>query len=132
LNAYKAAWVRLHGSFTGVPNVQFAFDVNNDSVPATAGNGLLSYSPGGNFVDLVGVDGFDFGGQTWALVFGPALQTLKAAYPKPLWILSTGSVDNQPKFISDMVAGVKQFGIQGGIYFDYQQFTAPASTLQGL
>ena len=93
-NAYKAAWVRIHGFFTGVPNVQFAFDVNNDSVPATGGNGLTSYFPGSNFVDLVGVDGFDFGGQTWTQVFGTALQTLKAAYPtKPLWILSTGSVD---------------------------------------
>ena len=54
-------------------NVQFAFGVYNGSVPATADNGLSSYYPAGNFVDLVGVDGFNFGEQTWAQVFSAAL-----------------------------------------------------------
>ena len=54
-------------------NVQFAFGVYNGSVPATADNGLASYHPGGNFVDLVGVDRLNFGGQTWAQVFSAAL-----------------------------------------------------------
>jgi len=72
-NAFKAAWVRVYGFFAGVLNVQFAFGVYNGSVPVTADNGLTSYYPGGNFVDLVGVDGFNFGGQTWAQVFSGAL-----------------------------------------------------------
>jgi mannan endo-1,4-beta-mannosidase len=103
-----------------VSNVRFAFDVNNDSVPATARNSLTSYFPGGDFVDLVGVDGFNFGWQAWAQVFGTALQTLKTAYPtKPLWVLSTGSVDNQTEFLSDMVAGAKHYGVSGVIFFSY-------------
>jgi beta-mannanase len=53
----SATWV-----LQGVPNVQFAYDVVIDAVPAPAGNNLPSYYPGGNFVDLVGVDGFYFGG----------------------------------------------------------------------
>lgn len=72
-NAFKAARVRVHGFFAGVLNVQFAFGLYNGSVPATADNGLTSYYPGGNLVDLVGVDGFNFGGQTWAQVFSGAL-----------------------------------------------------------
>jgi len=72
-NAFKAVWVRVHGFFAGVLNVQFAFGIYNGSVPVTADNGLTSYYPGGNFVDLVGVDGFNFGGQTWAQVFSGAL-----------------------------------------------------------
>jgi len=61
------------GSSRGVLNLQFAFGVYNGFVPATADNGLASYHSGGNFVDLVGVDGFNFGGQTWAQVFSGAL-----------------------------------------------------------
>jgi hypothetical protein len=76
-NAFKAAWVRVHGFFAGVLNVQFAFGVYNDSVPATADSGLTSYYPGGNFVNLVRVDGFNFGGQTWTQVFSAALYPLK-------------------------------------------------------
>jgi hypothetical protein len=33
------------GGSQGVPNVQFAFNAHNDSVPATGGNGLLGYYP---------------------------------------------------------------------------------------
>jgi beta-mannanase len=72
-NAFKAAWVRVHGFFAGDLNVQFAFGVYNGSVPATPDNGLASDHPGGNFVDLVRVDGFYFGGQAWAQVFSAAL-----------------------------------------------------------
>ena len=68
--------INRHGfgcrGFKGVRNVQSAFNANNDSVPATAGNGLLSYYPRGNFIDLVGVGGFYSGGQTWAHVFSEA------------------------------------------------------------
>lgn len=128
--AYKAAWIRIHGFFSA-SNVKFAYDPNNDSVPATSNNSLTAYYPGSSYVDLVGVDGFNFGGQTWSQVFSSALQAL-VQLNKPLWILSTGSVENQSQFIANTVAGAKQYGISGVIYFDYQQFTAPASTLQAL
>ena len=46
------------------------------------------------------------------------------------------NMDNQSKFIADTVAGAKQYGIQGVIYFDApgdgENLTAPDSTLQNL
>jgi mannan endo-1,4-beta-mannosidase len=71
-SAFRATWGRVHGFFTGDPTIQFAYDAN--SVPAS-GNSLTSYYPGDNFADIVGVDGFNVGSQTWGKVFGPALQT---------------------------------------------------------
>jgi len=80
-----------------------------------------TYYPASDFVDLVGVDGFDFGGQKWAQVFDNALPPLQTL-GKPLWILSEGIVpmDNQSQFITDSFAGTKQFNLAGILYFNAQ------------
>jgi hypothetical protein len=41
-------------------------------------NSLTAYYPGNAHVDIVGVDGLDFGGQPLSQMFVPALQSLKA------------------------------------------------------
>jgi hypothetical protein len=128
---YKAAWIRVHNLFAGVPNVKFAYVVNNDSSPNIPANSLTSYYPGDAYVDIVGIDGFNgylaWGGpsKTWSQVFvtdqNAAIPTLKAAYPtKPLWIMSTGSCQGagKPQFISDTGAGAKQYGLAGFVFFD--------------
>ena len=128
-SAFKSAFASIYGMFHG-GNVQVAWDPNNDP-----SNLMASYFPGTSSVDICGVDGFDFGGQNWQSVFigDNAIPTLKSLCPsKPIWILSTGSVDNQSLFISDMISGAKTYGINGVIYFDYQQFVIPASTLSQL
>jgi mannan endo-1,4-beta-mannosidase len=125
---FKTAYQHVSTLFSGRTNVALAYDPN----VSFAGNPIstfLAYYPGDAYVDLVGLDGFDFGGQTFAQVFSTSLSAMKADFPtKPLWILSTGTVDSPTSWI----AGLKTADVAGVIYFDYQDFAIPASTLQTL
>lgn len=126
--AFKTAWMRAHNLFTLDNNVQFAYDPNVAFSGNPASN-FVSYYPGDAYVDLIGLDGFNFGGQTFAQVFQSSIAAIKSDFPtKPFWILSTGTVDNPTAWI----AGLKTSGAAGIVWFDYQQFAIPNSTLQTL
>jgi len=134
--AFKAAWIRIHGFFTGDTNVKFAYDPN----VATPGTYLstanfLDYYPGSAYVDIVGLDGFDFGNgggnvsQTFAQVFDASFATMQTL-DKPFWITSTGVVntDNQSAFITAAFAAVKTYNLAGIVYFNYD---VPANFVLG-
>jgi beta-mannanase/peptidoglycan hydrolase-like protein with peptidoglycan-binding domain len=95
---FKEAWKRMHGIFAGVSNVEFAIAYNNVSIPDVAGNRFLDYYPGDAYVDIVGVDGFNFGDpwQSFDQVFSSSLTEL-GTYGKPLYILSTASAPSSKK-----------------------------------
>ena len=119
-----SAWIRIRNIFTsvGATNVKFAWVVNDESVPNTAMNQISNYYPGSAYVDIIGDDSFNFGGQTFAQVT-TALPLLKS-YGKPLWLSSIGTVAPQDQFITDML-NVK--GVSGILYFNSGQFTLSAS-----
>src|SRR4029077_12166370 len=98
------AWKRTHDDFAGATNVKFGWAVNNESVPNTAGNSINAYYPGDAYVDIVGVDGFNFGNpwQSFSQVFNSALSQLKT-YNKPIYIFSMASADSslKPAWITD-------------------------------
>jgi hypothetical protein len=129
--AFKTAYQHVAGLFSSRTNVKLAYDPNV-SFSGNPTSNFVAYYPGDNFVDVVGLDGFDFGGQTFSQVFSSSLVAMKSDFPtKPLWILSTGSVDNDPAFITAAFSS----GVQGIIFFDYQQFqlnSVALSTLQTL
>ncbi|MFZ2887327.1 MAG: glycosyl hydrolase [Minisyncoccia bacterium] len=92
------AWKKIHDTFGAVPNVKFAWDVNNMSVPNTAANAIEKYYPGDAYVDYVAVDGFNFGSpwQTFDQVFAQSLAAV-SKYNKPMYILSFASSDGSAK-----------------------------------
>jgi hypothetical protein len=116
------------------PNVKIAYSANNDSCygqPAAS-----AYFPGSAYVDILGVDGFDFGGQSWDSVFDHALQPLQSL-GKPIWILSEGvtASDNQSQFLKDTYTGAAKYGVPVVMYFNQPPFnlsSASLSTLQSL
>jgi beta-mannanase len=116
-----AAWRRVHGLFSSATNVSFAWDVNNDSVPDTAANSIESFYPGSAYVDVVAVDGFNFGNpwQTWAEAFSGVIPRLQA-YGKPVYIFSVASAAGtlKPQWITDLGAGVAKYGLSGFIWFN--------------
>lgn len=92
------AWRRMFDIFKGAPNISFAWTVNNVSVPDTPENQLENYYPGDEYVDIVGVDGFNFG-RPWQnprQVFGDVLERLNV-YDKPIYILSTATAEGDRK-----------------------------------
>ena len=95
------AWQHVHDYFADAPNVKFAFDINNISVPNEPDNSAASFYPGDAYVDYVGVDGFNMlnDGDQWQTpeqVFGPALASL-APFNKPVYIFSVSSAEDPRK-----------------------------------
>ena len=92
------AWRHMHDLFEGTTNVRFAWVVNSDSVPDTAANAHTVYYPGDTYVDIVAVDGFNFGSpwQSFDTVFRTPLNLL-AQYNKPIYILSMASAQGSGK-----------------------------------
>jgi Glycosyl hydrolase family 26 len=102
---FVEAYRYLHKFFVGIPNVKFGWVPNNDSVPNTPQNQFELYYPGADYVDYVGVDGFNFGGsqqQTFTQMFDSPLTRL-TQYNKPIFIFSMASADfaGKPAWITD-------------------------------
>jgi len=117
------AWRRIHDGFAGAPNVRFAWVVNASSVPDTPENAIERYYPGDEYVDYVGVDGFN-DGDPWLpfeSIFGKALAQL-ARYPQPILITSMASAEgaNKAGWIKNALCTQVPMNrkIQGWIWFD--------------
>ncbi len=97
---FITAWKRIHDVFVnvGASNVKFALAYNNVSIPNVSGNQYKDYYPGSEYVDYVGVDGFNFGSpwQSFAQIFDSAISSA-STFGKPLYIFSTGSVPGSGK-----------------------------------
>ncbi|MDX6679634.1 MAG: hypothetical protein QOE31_3686 [Solirubrobacteraceae bacterium] len=109
------AWRHMVDIFhrTGASNVHFVWSPNNIDVPAS--NRMESYYPGDAYVDVLAVDGYNwgastpqFGGwQTFSQVFMPAYNRLRALGPQPIWIAEVATTDDggdKAAWIRDMFA----------------------------
>lgn len=124
VSSFISSWQHLYTLFqsAGATNVKFALDYNDGS---TGNATYASYYPGSQYVDIVGIDGFNFGGETYAQDIGNDIPVLQA-FGKPIYILSAGSVSPQTAFIQALGA---QQGIAGWVWFNYQQFIITSSSL---
>lgn len=98
--------------------VKYAWVVNDSDVPDRAGNRPANYWPGSAYVDIIGVDGFDWDGHTTFMqAIAPNYDVVKS-YGKPVWITSVGTVSNRASWITDALAQAKANGVAGLIYYD--------------
>jgi hypothetical protein len=97
---FISAWDHIHDMFTsaGVTNVKFAIDYNNVSIPSGTSNNYAAYYPGANYVDIVGIDGYNFGSpwQTFDQVFSSAY-TEASQFNKPIYLMAIGSAEGTQK-----------------------------------
>ncbi len=106
-------------------NVKWAWVVNNRSEPNTEENKIENYYPGDNYVDFVGVDGFNFGepDEPWLSytdLFSNALTRLEK-YNKPIYIFSMASAQGsqKPEWIRDALSKIKSDPrVKGFIWFN--------------
>ncbi len=112
---YISAYRHLADLFRreSVANVKFVWNINSESVPYEPINQANKYFPGEAYVDLVGLDGFNFGtsrtGATWKnfyQIFSPAYTFVSEAYPtKPIIISEVASAEhggNKSQWINEM------------------------------
>lgn len=122
----------------GLENVLWAFCPNVDSVPNQPWNTPRHYYPGDEYVDLLGMDGYNWDiteemakerKQTWAKpwisfqeLFGHLYQDLKTIAPhKPILVFETASVDRKgeqkSKWIKEAIETAKKWNLLGIIWF---------------
>jgi mannan endo-1,4-beta-mannosidase len=144
---YKLVWrhlvarVRAAAGTEGAKRIRFAFCPNCESVPATSyspahvWNTLAAYWPGAEWVDVVGVDGYNWGDtqtpakhgwqSSWrgfADVLGPAVAELRALAPgKPLYIFETATAPtggDKAAWLRDVAATAKQWDVAALCWFE--------------
>lgn len=127
---YVAAWRHLHDLVRPIAaNVEWVWCPNVDFTGATP---LASLWPGSQYVERVGVDGYNFGTnplknagwKTWEQVFAPTLTSLKTLAPgKPIVVCETSSTEiggSKAQWITDMFASLKAHPeVTGLVWFNW-------------
>lgn len=94
----SAAWRHVNALFKvrGANNVKFVWCVNNDSVPNTPANQIAKYWPGDDYVDMVALDGYNWGtGYSWSSwlsfgsVFDASHKAVASLTAKPMFVAET-------------------------------------------
>ena len=97
---YVQAWRHIVDLFrsSGVRNVRFVWSPNVTDVPATPENALERYYPGTAYVDVLALDGYNWGtarsGTTWRSfsdIFAEPYARITALGPQPVWITEVAS-----------------------------------------
>ena len=88
---YKNAWMYIYNvrEQVGATNVTLVWCPNNTSVPSAAWNEIANYYPGDQYVDWIGMDGYNWGSSQWQdffSVFNSVYSTLTSLTQKPLMI----------------------------------------------
>jgi hypothetical protein len=96
-NEWVTAYRHLHDQLTA-PNVSWIWNPNvynpNVTGPGASGNPALWY-PGDAYVDWMGADGYSYGTETFAKVFGPTYKLFQELAPDKPIILPEWAASNQ-------------------------------------
>lgn len=126
-----------------VDNVFWAFCPNVDSIPPTPWNAASRYYPGDPYVDILGMDGYNwnintelaasrklnwtYSSRTFEQIFQPLYRELKKINPhKPIIVFETATVtrggDQQKSlWIQDAINISKKWGIKGIVWFQVKK-----------
>lgn len=133
-STFLAAYKHVHDVLGS--KFKYAWVANNSDTPGTPAVG--QYWPGAAYVDIVGEDGFDWGGESLSQSLQPNFATLKAyatGNTKPLWVTSTGTAGSQAAWLTTGLNWAKANGVSGLLYFSYNDggsFTLTAAGLAAL
>lgn len=102
--AWQRAWKIFHEE--KATNVRWVFSANVVWDRKTVKKNIVPYYPGDKYVDIVGLDGYNFGDaysrshkwKSYSDVFQPSIDGLKKYFPtKPLWITEIGCANGPSK-----------------------------------
>jgi hypothetical protein len=106
-SAFVEAWRDLAAHLT--PNVKTVWCPN--ITYDTQSPRIKAYWPGRSFVDVIGLDGYDWNGQRWTQVFAPTLNELDHINTTlPRWICETASPagPQQADWVADMLRAARR------------------------
>ena len=121
---WVAAWRHVVTVFRQqhADNVTWLWTITAD-VPGTTGP-IQRWWPGSAYVDWVGIDGYYYyASSTFATVFTPTINTVRALTSKPVLLSETGigQVAGQAAKMADLFAGIRAARVVGFVWFDQSQ-----------
>lgn len=135
--AYRAAWRHVHDLFTqvGADNVTWVWAPNVQSCPDEPTNAAERYYPGDDYVDWIGVDGYNFGDDhdkwhhwsSFESIFAKTLTALHTQHPdKPIMISEFACADGEPArragWIREAYAFLRQrHEVRAAVWFNYDK-----------
>lgn len=118
------AWRHTHDVVMsqGPRNITWGWAVNQEPNPDTPENDIAAYYPGDAYVDVVGVDGFNFAKpwQDFESLFGDMLLRLRR-YGKPIYVFSIASApgSDKPAWITDALSTqMARYNVVAWIWFN--------------
>lgn len=128
----------------GAQNVFFVFCPNVVSEPRTSWNKVENYYPGNEYVDIFGMDGYNWStntserSPTFQELFSPLYTELKHINPRlPIFVFETAAVGNKDLWLREAFKVAHQWGLQGILWFqvnkehDWRILTEDAKRMQG-
>jgi len=136
---YQAMWRHVVDRFraAGASNVLWAFSPNCASVPAAgnAWNTASAYYPGDDYVDILGMDGYNWGNtqtperngwrsswRTFESTFDSLRGELRGLAPaKPLYVFETASAStggDKRTWLAEMAATSRVWNLDGVVWFE--------------
>ncbi len=120
---YVPAWRHIRNIFkaVGANNAIFVWSPNRDGNQAAALDTYKKYYPGNSYVDMIGINGYNWGTmyktpswtsiwQTFSQVFGPSYRVYTKLTKKPVMICEMASADvggNKAVWIKDAFSQIK-------------------------
>ncbi|HEX8832761.1 MAG TPA: glycosyl hydrolase [Abditibacteriaceae bacterium] len=133
---YIAAYRHVHDRFTraGAFNVRWIWCINAETVPNTAWNDPLRAYPGDSYVDMIAIDGYNFGNSlshsrwlSFEEIFASPYAKLTKRFPnKPIMVGETGCATvggDKPAWIRDMDKQIRTNfpRLSGVVWFEVQK-----------
>jgi hypothetical protein len=120
---YVAAWRHIHDLMEPIaPNLGWVWAPNVGSFAA--------YWPGAAYVDVIALDGYNWGGSEWqsfAAIFGPSVNAARSLdQDKPIWVTETASAENggsKADWIRNAYSWARANGISAVVWFDLDKET---------
>lgn len=116
---YVTLWRRLHRIFAGqgVTNVSWVWSPNWNSSPAQSWNRVQRYYPGDDYVDWVGISGYNFYDETPSTLFDPVTSLYGSR--KPIILSETAAVRDRARYIRRLRSWVEDTPQVGAVvWFD--------------
>lgn len=105
-----------------VRNVFWAFCPNCDSVPFEEWNAVVNYYPGHNYVDIFGMDGYDWGtpSRSFEDIFLTIFNQLRRIADKPIIVFETATVAQDSErqiWLDQALSTAAKWNLRGVIWF---------------
>jgi hypothetical protein len=117
--SYVKAWRRIHRIFAenGADNISWVWSPNWNSSPQSAWNRIQAYYPGDDYVDWVGISGYNFYGESPKTLFNPIVKIYGSR--KPIILSETAAVQGRAAWINQLSSWVKSTPSVGAVvWFD--------------